>query len=157
MGVKENGLWEKKGKSSEKCEQELGVDTDEDEYLNLVRRVLSKGSKKTDRTGVGTLSLFGAQCRYNLRDNKFPLLTTKKVFIRGIAEELFWFIHGSTNAKDLQAKNVRIWDANASRKFLDAQGLHEREEGDLGPVYGFQWRHFGAAYEDMHTEYTGQG
>ena len=130
---------------------------DEMQYINLVRRVIQKGNKKSDRTGVGTLSIFGSQCRYDLRNNKFPLLTTKKVFIRGIAEELFWFIRGSTNAKELQEKNVRIWDANASREFLDAQGLTEREEGDLGPVYGFQWRHFGAEYKTMYDDYTNQG
>ena len=130
---------------------------DEMQYIKLVRRVIQKGNKKSDRTGVGTLSIFGSQCRYDLRNNQFPLLTTKKVFIRGIAEELFWFIRGSTNAKELQEKNVRIWDANASREFLDAQGLTEREEGDLGPVYGFQWRHFGAEYKTMHDDYTNQG
>lgn len=72
-------------------------------------------------------------------------------------EELLWFIRGSTNAKELSAKGVKIWDANASREFLDTCGFHDREEGDLGPVYGFQWRHFGAKYVDMHTDYTGQG
>ena len=80
-----------------------------------------------------------------------------QVFVRGIAEELFWFIRGSTNAKDLQEKNVRIWDGNSSRAFLDSVGLNHREEGDLGPVYGFQWRHFGAEYKDMHADYSGQG
>ena len=113
--------------------------------------------KRDDRTGTGTLSLFGAQMRYSLRDGTFPLLTTKKVFYRGIAEELFWFIRGSTNAKELQEKNVRIWDGNSSREFLDSIGLTEREEGDLGPVYGFQWRHFGAEYVDMAADYSGQG
>ncbi|XP_067654291.1 thymidylate synthase-like isoform X3 [Haliotis asinina] len=96
------------------------------------------------------------QMRYSLRDS-FPLLTTKRVFWRGIAEELLWFIRGSTNGKDLEEKNVNIWKANGSRSFLDNLGLTHREEGDLGPVYGFQWRHFGAEYKDMHTDYTGQG
>jgi thymidylate synthase len=86
-----------------------------------------------------------------------PLLTTKKVFVKGIIEELLWFIRGSTNAKELSAKGVKIWDGNSSREFLDKQGFTDREEGDLGPVYGFQWRHFGAEYVDMHTDYTGQG
>ena len=90
--------------------------------------------------------MFGAQMRFNLNDS-FPLLTTKKTFLRGITEELLWFIRGSTNAKELHDKNVRIWDANASRSFLDSRGLHNREEWDLGPVYGFQWRHFGAKYK----------
>ena len=115
------------------------------------------GNKREDRTGTGTLSLFGAQMRFSLRDGVFPLLTTKKVFYRGIAEELFWFIRGSTNAKELQEKNVRIWDGNSSREFLDSCGFTNREEGDLGPVYGFQWRHFGAEYVDMHADYEGKG
>ena len=114
------------------------------------------GVKRDDRTGTGTLSTFGAQMRFSLRNGTFPLLTTKKVFYRGIAEELFWFIRGSTNAKELQEKKVRIWDGNSSREFLDSIGLTQREEGDLGPVYGFQWRHFGAQYVDMHADYSGQ-
>ena len=72
-------------------------------------------------------------------------------------KQSFRFIRGSTNAKELQDKNVRIWDANGSRAFLDNLGFTEREEGDLGPVYGFQWRHFGAQYADTKTDYTGQG
>ncbi|KAF2583847.1 hypothetical protein F2Q70_00033956 [Brassica cretica] len=93
---------------------------------------------------------------FNLR-RSFPLLTTKRVFWRGVVEELLWFISGSTNAKLLQEKGIHIWDGNASREYLDGIGLTEREEGDLGPVYGFQWRHFGAKYTDMHADYTGQG
>lgn len=127
------------------------------QYLNLVRDILENGVARNDRTGVGTLSKFGAQMRFNLRDGRFPLLTTKRVFWRGVAEELLWFISGSTNARELQAKGIHIWDGNASREFLDRQGLTHREEGDLGPVYGFQWRHFGATYVDMHTDYRGQG
>ena len=108
------------------------------QYLQLIRKIIETGNKKGDRTGTGTLSLFGAQMRFSLRNGSFPLLTTKKVFYRGIAEELFWFIRGSTSAKELQEKNVRIWDGNSSRAFLDSIGLKHREEGDLGPVYGFQ-------------------
>ncbi|NWI26294.1 TYSY synthase, partial [Sula dactylatra] len=89
--------------------------------------------------------------------DQFPLLTTKRVFWKGVLEELLWFIKGSTNAKELSAKGVKIWDANGSREFLDKQGFSTREEGDLGPVYGFQWRHFGAEYKDMHTDYSNQG
>ncbi|KAJ1429616.1 thymidylate synthase-like protein [Ochromonadaceae sp. CCMP2298] len=95
--------------------------------------------------------------RFNLRDGNFPLLTTKKVFWRGVAEELLWFVRGSTNGNLLAEKGVRIWDGNGSREFLDSRGLGHREVGDLGPVYGFQWRHFGAQYTDMHADYTGQG
>lgn len=72
-------------------------------------------------------------------------------------EELLWFIRGSTNAKELSQKGVKIWDGNSSRDFLDKHGFNDREEGDLGPIYGFQWRHFGAQYENMHTNYEGKG
>ncbi|XP_058091989.1 putative bifunctional dihydrofolate reductase-thymidylate synthase isoform X2 [Magnolia sinica] len=125
-------------------------------YLRLVQDIISSGAQKDDRTGTGTLSKFGCQMRFNLRKS-FPLLTTKKVFWRGVVEELLWFISGSTNAKVLQEKGIRIWDGNASRDFLDSIGLADREEGDLGPIYGFQWRHFGAKYIDMHADYTGKG
>jgi thymidylate synthase len=87
----------------------------------------------------------------------FPLLTTKDVFWRGVAEELLWFVGGQTNAKILSDKKIKIWDGNASREYLNKIGLTNREEWDLGPVYGFQWRHFGAAYTDMHANYTNQG
>lgn len=73
--------------------------------------------------------MFGGQMRFSLRNQTFPLLTTKKVFFRGIAEELLWFIRGSTDAKELQAKNVRIWDGNSTREFLDKAGFTDREEG----------------------------
>ncbi|TKY71778.1 Bifunctional dihydrofolate reductase-thymidylate synthase [Spatholobus suberectus] len=125
-------------------------------YLKLVQDIISEGTTKDDRTGTGTLSKFGCQMRFNLR-RSFPLLTTKKVFWRGVVEELLWFISGSTNAKVLQEKGIHIWDGNASREYLDGVGLTEREEGDLGPVYGFQWRHFGARYTDMHDDYSGKG
>ena len=95
--------------------------------------------------------------RFDLRNGQLPLLTTKRTFWRGVAEELLWFISGSTNAKLLQEKDIHIWDGNASKEFLEQRGLGHREEGDLGPVYGFQWRHFGAEYVDMHADYTGQG
>ncbi|XP_054786726.1 bifunctional dihydrofolate reductase-thymidylate synthase-like isoform X2 [Prosopis cineraria] len=129
---------------------------EENIYLNLVQDIISEGTAKDDRTGTGTFSKFGCQMRFNLR-RTFPLLTTKKVFWRGVVEELLWFISGSTNAKVLQKKGIHIWDGNASREYLDSVGLAEREEGDLGPVYGFQWRHFGAKYTDMHADYSGKG
>ena len=83
------------------------VGEEHEEHLKLVKKIIEEGNKKGDRTGTGTLSLFGAQMRFSLRDSTFPLFTTKKVFYRGIAEELFWFIRGSTSAKELQEKNVR--------------------------------------------------
>ncbi|KNC46776.1 bifunctional dihydrofolate reductase-thymidylate synthase 2/DHFR-TS [Thecamonas trahens ATCC 50062] len=125
-------------------------------YLDLIRRVLADGFERDDRTGVGTFSLFGEKLEFDLGDG-FPLLTTKRVFWRGVAEELLWFVSGSTNANELAAKGIRIWDGNSSREYLDSIGLTEREVGDLGPVYGFQWRHFGAAYTDMHADYSEEG
>ncbi|XP_074659950.1 thymidylate synthase-like [Tubulanus polymorphus] len=129
---------------------------DEQQYLDAIRQILKSGVIKDDRTGTGIKSIFGMQFRYNLRES-FPLLTTKKVFFRGLAEELLWFIKGSTDGKELTAKRVRIWEANGTREFLDNRGLHHHEEGDLGPVYGFQWRHFGAEYKNCHSDYSGLG
>jgi dihydrofolate reductase / thymidylate synthase len=128
---------------------------EECQYLDLIREVMDLGDVKEDRTGTGTLSLFGRAMRFNLRET-FPLLTTKRVFWRGVAEELLWFISGCTDARVLANKGVHIWDGNGSREFLDSVGLHDREAMDLGPVYGFQWRHFGAQYRTMHDDYTGQ-
>ena len=132
-------------------------DHDEYQYLDLIRKIIRNGKTRHDRTGTGTISMFGAQMRFSLQDGRFPLLTTKRVFWRGLAEELLWFVRGSTNGNELAKKNVHIWDANGSREFLDNRGLTNNEVGDLGPVYGFQWRHFGADYKTMHTDYTGQG
>jgi thymidylate synthase len=119
---------------------------EEYQYLNLVADIIRTGNKKEDRTGVGTLSKFGTLMRFNLRDNTIPLLTTKSVFWSGILEELLWFIKGDTNSNHLSSKGVHIWDANG-----------KATNGDLGPIYGFQWRHFGAKYETMDTDYTGHG
>jgi dihydrofolate reductase/thymidylate synthase len=126
------------------------------QYLEAIKDIIETGSTKDDRTGVGIIGKFGYQMRYDLEES-FPILTTKDVFWRGVAEELIWFVKGDTNAKHLSDKKIRIWDGNASREFLDKIGLKEREEWDLGPVYGFQWRHFGAAYQTMHDDYSGQG
>lgn len=131
---------------------------EEYQYLNLLKHIINHGEFRADRTGTGTLSVFAPpQMRFSLRDGSFPLLTTKRVFLRGIIEELLWFIRGDTDARILQEKNVRIWDGNASREFLDSVGLSHRREGDLGPVYGFQWRHFGAEYETCESNYDGKG
>eukprot|EP00892_Ulva_mutabilis_P007037 jgi/Ulvmu1/4705/UM002_0436.1 len=134
----------------------LACQHEEYQYLDLIREVMEEGDAKDDRTGTGTYSLFGRNMRFSLRDS-FPLLTTKRVFWRGVAEELLWFIAGSTNGRTLSEKNIHIWDGNGSRAFLDSRGLQHREEMDLGPVYGFQWRHFGAEYGTMHDDYSNQG
>ncbi|KAJ1920299.1 Thymidylate synthase [Mycoemilia scoparia] len=131
---------------------------EEYQYLGLINRVLNEGEQREDRTGTGTLSIFGPpQLRFDLSNNNFPLLTTKRVFWRGVIEELLWFLRGETNGKILSDKGVKIWEGNGSREYLDSIGLNNRKEGDLGPVYGWQWRHFGAKYIDCDTDYTGQG
>lgn len=132
--------------------------TEEQAYLDLIQNIIDNGEFRPDRTGTGTYSLFAPpQLRFNLSDSTFPLLTTKKVFMKGILHELLWFIHGSTDAKLLSEKGVKIWEGNGSREYLDSLGLTNRKEGDLGPVYGFQWRHFGAEYKDCNSDYTGKG
>ncbi|KAK8791962.1 hypothetical protein WA158_005352 [Blastocystis sp. Blastoise] len=130
---------------------------EEYQYLHMIRHILDHGVLRGDRTGTGTRSVFGTQMRYSLRDNIIPVLTTKRVFWRGVVEELLWFIRGDTNMYHLKDKNIHIWDGNGSREFLDSCGLTEREEGDLGPIYGFQWRHFGADYVDFNHDYSNQG
>lgn len=129
------------------------------QYLDMCRDILENGSKKDDRTNTGTISIFGYQSRYNLEEG-FPLLTTKKVFMKGIIHELLWFIKGDTNIKYLVDNNVRIWNEwpyEIFKKSADYKGesLEEfvkkikeddafaKKHGDLGPVYGKQWRNFG--------------
>ena len=110
------------------------------QYLDLLDRILTTGSKREDRTGTGTLSVFGHQMRFDLQDG-FPALTTKKVHLRSITYELLWFLSGNTHVEWLQERKVRIWNEWATAEQTARFG---RQEGDLGPVYGHQWRNFGA-------------
>lgn len=128
---------------------------DEGKYLWLMRRCLLEGVFKNDRTEVGRLSVFGANLTFDL--DRFPLLTTKKVYWKSVCEELLWFLRGETHSKGLEAQGVNIWKGNSSREALDRLGFADREEGDNGPIYGFQWRHFGAEYARADTDYTGKG
>lgn len=109
-------------------------------YLDLLSRILDQGEARADRTGTGTRSVFGHQMRFDLRDG-FPLLTTKKLHWPSIVHELLWFMSGSTHVADLQKRGVRIWNEWATAEQTARFG---RPEGELGPVYGHQWRNFGA-------------
>jgi thymidylate synthase len=120
---------------------------EEQGYLQLLSKVLNEGETRNGRNGK-TISLFGERLQFNLKTG-FPLLTTKKVFFRGIAEELFWFLRGSTNANELIEKNVHIWDGNTSREFLDSVGLYHLMPGYLGAGYGHCWRSYGADYPSL--------
>ena len=116
----------------------------EQAYLDLLHLVLTEGTEKGDRTGTGTLSHFGAQLRFNLADG-FPLLTTKKVHFKSIVYELFWFLSGSTHVDYLQANGVRIWNEWST---AEQTARFNRPAGDLGPVYGHQWRNYGASQRE---------
>lgn len=118
----------------------------EEGYLHLLQDILAHGEARQDRTGVGTRSIFGRQLRFDLREGRIPVLTTKRVFWRGVVEELLWFLRGDTDANILRAKNVHIWDGNTSRSALDRLGFVDRSEGEGGPIYGHQWRRFGAPH-----------
>lgn len=109
-------------------------------YLDLLKTVLEQGKPRADRTGTGTRALFGGQLRFDLRSS-FPLLTTKKVHLKSIVHELLWFVRGETTVKSLHDAGVTIWDEWAT---ADQTARFGRNEGDLGPVYGHQWRNFGA-------------
>lgn len=131
------------------------INHEEYQYLNIMKDILENGSEKQSRNAI-VYSNFGCQMKFDLR-NGFPLLTTKKMPWKTVLRELLWFINGSTDNKLLQEKNVHIWDGNSTSEFLKTRGLDHYEEGDLGPIYGFQWRHFGAEYIDHKTDYTGLG
>ncbi len=112
------------------------------QYHDLLKHILDNGVRHEDRTGTGTISAFGYQTRFNLREG-FPIVTTKRVPFRWVAEELFWFLSGSTDEKELNARGVDIWAEWATGEQTARFG---RGEGDLGPVYGYLWRSFGGEY-----------
>ena len=123
------------------------------EYLRLANKILQNGNSRSDRTKTGTLSLFGEQMRFDLKNHKIPILTTKYIPWKSCLKELLWFLKGQTDTKILEQQNVFIWKKNSSIEFLRSRNL-EYEEGDIGPGYGFQWRYFGSQYKDCHTNYT---
>ncbi len=131
-----------------KCHEEY-------QYLNLVDNILENGTWEQGRNGR-TKSIFGNMMRFSLRDGKIPILTTKKTAWKTCLKELLWFIHGKTNNNLLTDQNVHIWDANASPEFLKSRGLEHYSDGELGPIYGHQWRHFNAKWEGD-ADYTNEG
>ena len=130
------------------------INIEENQYLNLLKEILFENNIKESRN-ANVYSKFGTRMEFDLR-NGFPIITTKRVPWKTVLRELLWFISGSTDNRILKDKRVNIWNANGSREFLDSRGLN-LETDDLGPVYGFQWRHFGAEYVDFDTDYNGQG
>jgi thymidylate synthase len=118
---------------------------EEIQYLDLVQKILDNGFEEEGRNGP-TKSLFGASMRFSLQGGRLPLLTTKRVAWKTCLKELLWFIRGSTSNEELVREGVHIWSANATREFLDGRGLTAYKEGQLGPIYGHQWRNFNGLY-----------
>ena len=130
--------------------------SEETQYLMLIKDILEKGSIEQGRNGT-TKCLIGNIMYFSLDQGKIPILTTKKVAWKTCLKELLWFIRGDTNNETLKNQNVKIWNGNASREFLDSVGLTDRKPDDLGPIYGFQWRHFNADYTDCDANYDNTG
>jgi len=121
-------------------------DHEEYQYLKLIKEIIEEGFFEKGRNG-NTKSVFGRSMRFSLKNGKIPLLTTKKLAWKTCLKELLWFIRGETDNKILQSQGVHIWDGNASKEFMDSVGLGHYPEGILGPIYGYQWRHFNAPYD----------
>lgn len=128
---------------------------EEKQYLLLLENVLNNGNERQTRNSI-TKSLFSANLKFDLK-NGFPLMTTKKMYFKAIFEELMFFIRGQTDTKILENKNVNIWKGNTSRNFLDKVKLNHYQEGDMGPMYGFIFRHFGAEYNGCDNDYNCKG
>jgi len=134
----------------------MGEQSQEMQYLNLIKEIVDNGTLETTRNGQ-TKSIFGHMMRFSLKDGTIPILTTKRVAWKTCFRELMWFIQGKTDNKILQSQNVKIWNDNSTREFLDQSGLTHLSENDLGPIYGHQWRHYNAEYIDCHTDYNSKG
>lgn len=126
----------------------------ENKYLQMLSKTLYCGNFRMTRNS-NTYSIFDEKLVFDL-ENGFPLLTTKRMFWKGIVEELLFFIRGDTNSKKLEEKGVNIWKGNTSQEFIDKLGL-PYSEGDMGPMYGYNWRHFGAEYKGCDYDYTDKG
>ena len=125
-------------------------------YLRLVKHIIKNGAKEVGRNGT-TYSTIGEMLKFDLKNNKIPLMTTKKLAWKTCLHELIWMIGGRTNNNYLKAQGVNIWTGNSTREFLDSRGLSHLREGELGPIYGHQWRHYNAKYEYSHSDYLFRG
>ena len=117
----------------------------EKQYLNLIKNIISNGSATPSRNG-NTVNTIGTMSKYSLENNTIPILTTKKVAWKTCLKELLWFIRGDTNNELLRQQNVKIWNGNSTREFLDSRGLTDYDVNELGPIYGYQWRNWNAPY-----------
>ena len=128
---------------------------DENQYVYLINKITSLGEIRQTRNSL-TKSIFAEKLEFDI-SSSIPFITTKKLAWKTVIKELLWFLSGSTNNQELLDQNVKIWQGNASREYMDSIGFINREVNDLGPIYGHQWRHFNADYIDHKTDYTGQG
>ncbi len=133
-----------------------GTIHDENQYLTLIEDILTEGIMENTRNG-NAKTIFGSAMHFSLKNKSIPLLTSKKLAWKTCLRELLWFISGKTDNTILQNSNVKIWNDNASREYLDSRGLNNLQENDLGPIYGHQWRHFNATYENCKSDYTNKG
>jgi thymidylate synthase len=131
------------------------MNLDEQKYLDLINKIINTGETRSTRNSI-TKSIFGERLEFDISDS-IPFITTKKLAWKTVIKELLWFISGSTDNELLTNQNVKIWEGNASREYMDSIGLLDRKVNDLGPIYGHQWRHFNAEYVDNHTDYSGKG
>lgn len=138
----------------DKYKNEGNYNSDEYQYLNLVENIINNGETKKGRNGL-VKTIFGIQHVFGLEN--FPLLTTKKMFFSGIVKELLFFLKGQTNSKILENEGVKIWTENTTRNFLDQRGLKTYQEGDMGPMYGYNWRHYGYEYKGFNHDYKNKG
>jgi len=129
---------------------------EEYQYINLIKDILEENNIEKGRNG-NTLVNIGSVMHFSLENNKIPILTTKKTAWKTCLKELLWFIKGQTSNKILNEQNVHIWDGNSTKEFLESRGLNYPIEGDLGPIYGFQWRHFNASYSTCENNYEQKG
>jgi len=127
----------------------------EEAYLNIINKIILTGEERKTRNSI-TKSIFGEKLEFDISES-IPFITTKKLAWKTVIKELLWFLSGSTDNKKLTDQNVKIWNGNASREYMDSVGFTDREVNDLGPIYGFQWLHFNADYKDHKTTYDNLG